>query len=395
MKILFVHEVDYQEKVIFEMHEFPEMLAERGHDVSFVDFPEHERLWPPRLRMKREKIKGRVISNSEIKLIRLARVFPFPIDRLYNACVSWFQIRAEIRKSRPDLIFLYGVPTNGWQTVLLARRDGIPVIYRAIDVSHQIRNTLFSRLIKVAEKFVVRNVDLVLTNNLAMSEHVTSLGAPVENVRVLFPGVAGIGTEREVEEFEKRSDVILFMGTLFEFSGLTDLLGWINEWQGLAGECELWILGDGPHKKSIVEKANELGCLGQIKFFGFVPFHELDEMMRTATVAVLPFNEIPVAHIALPGKVPQYIRAGLPVVSTRLRGLSSLLSEGEGVLYATPGKEFVAKINQLLNDVDLQHAVVKRGTVRLNETCNWAVVIREIESIITDLGSKIDGHRAS
>ena len=395
MKILFVHEVDYQEKVIFEMHEIPEMLAERGHDVSFVDFPEHERLWPPRLRIKREKIKGRVVSNSEIKLIRLARVFPFPIDRLYNACVSWFQIRAEIRKSRPDLIFLYGVPTNGWQTVLLARRDGIPVIYRAIDVSHQIRNTLFSRLIKVAEKFVVRNVDLVLTNNLAMSEHVTSLGAPVENVRVLFPGVAGIGTEREVEDFEKRSDVVLFMGTLFEFSGLTDLVGWINEWQGLVGECELWILGDGPDKKSIVEKANELGYFGQIKFFGFVPFHELDETMRKATVAVLPFNEIPVAHIALPGKVPQYIRAGLPVVSTRLKGLSSLLSEGEGVLYAAPGKEFVAKINQLLNDVDLQHAVVKRGTVRLNETCNWAVVIREIESIITDLGSKIDGHRAS
>jgi hypothetical protein len=82
MKILFVHEVDYQEKVIFEMHEIPEMLANRGHDVSFVDFPEHERLWPPRLRMKREKIEGRVVSNSEIKLIRLARVFPFPIDRL-------------------------------------------------------------------------------------------------------------------------------------------------------------------------------------------------------------------------------------------------------------------------------------------------------------------------
>jgi hypothetical protein len=84
----------------------------------------------------------------------------------------------------------------------------------------------------------------------------------------------------------------------------------------------------------------------------------------------------------------------LPVVSTRLKGLSSLLSEGEGVLYAAPGKEFVDKINQLLNDVDLQHAVVKRGTVRLNETCNWVVVIREIESIITDLASKIDGHRA-
>ena len=40
MRILFVHEVNYRKKVIFEMHDFPELLSLAGHDVVFVDFAE-------------------------------------------------------------------------------------------------------------------------------------------------------------------------------------------------------------------------------------------------------------------------------------------------------------------------------------------------------------------
>ena len=38
--LLFIHEVDYLQKPIFEMHEFPEGLAERGWSVHFIDFVE-------------------------------------------------------------------------------------------------------------------------------------------------------------------------------------------------------------------------------------------------------------------------------------------------------------------------------------------------------------------
>ena len=394
MKILFIHEVDFREKVIFEMHEFPELLAERGHEISFIDFPENESLWPPRLTTKREQIQGRVISTIAINLISLPRVFPFPLDRIYNACTSWLTIRKEIRESRPDLIFLYGVPTNGWQSIFLARRNGIPTIYRAIDVSHQIRKSFFSKLIKSAEKYVVKNADLVLTHNASMSEHVTSLGALAEHVTLLFPGVAGFGEEREIQQFEKRDNVVLFMGTLFEFCGVADLVSWISEWQGTASNCEFWILGDGPHKNAVLAMADSTGRTDQLKFFGFVPFHELTERMKVATVAVLPFQEIPLTHNALPGKVAQYINAGLPVVSTRLNGLNSLLSSGQGVVYAAPGEEFVDKLNQLLNDDLLRKEVVEQGMLKLDEVCSWPAVISKIEAIISELLLKNSGQNA-
>ena len=388
LKILFVHEVDYLEKVVFEMHEIPELLADRGHQITFVDFPEHEKLWPPRIRSRTEHISGRVVPSSQLTLVRLARVFPFPFDRIWSAATSGIKIRQLLRTARPDLIFLYGVPTNGWQTTRLAQRLKIPIIYRAIDVSHEIRRSIFWRAVKVAEKYVVRNVDLVLTNNTAMSKHMISLGATEEKIRVLFPGVAGVEEKKILAHGEKRHDVILFMGTLFDFCGLANLITWIEQWKGTARDCELWILGDGPSKRDIIKQAAKCDYSDKLKLFGFVPFDHLYEIMKIATVAVLPFEEIPVTHKALPGKVPQYITAGLPVVSTRLNGLRSLLAHGNGALYAAPGKEFVDQINKLLDNDEMRRNVVELGQNQLNRVCRWPNVIAEIEMIISQMAGK-------
>ena len=355
MKILFVHEVDYLKKVIFEMHEIPELLAARNHQVTFVDFPEHEKLWPPRIRYKTIRIHGRVQKSSELDLVRMARVFPYPFDRIWNALTCWIPIRRLIRSTKPDLIILYAVPTNGWQTLRLARALGIPVVYRAIDVSHEIRKSIFFSAVRIAERYVVQNASLVLANNESMARHVIELGAPQERVRVLFPGVAGIDLPSPIHDAVRRRDVLLFMGTLFDFCGVADLITWISTWGKAAKDCELWILGGGGALSEIVLRAEESDY--SVKLLGVVPFKELYEVMSQATVAVLPFEEIPVAHKALPGKVPQYIVSGLPVVSTLLEGLQSLLPNEAGVLYAQPGEEFVRRIDELLNDVNLQNKV--------------------------------------
>ena len=60
MRILFIHEVNYRDKVIFEMHEFPELLSLRGHDVSFLHYPEGAGRQHSSLRTRREVISGRV-----------------------------------------------------------------------------------------------------------------------------------------------------------------------------------------------------------------------------------------------------------------------------------------------------------------------------------------------
>ena len=40
MRILFIHEVSWRDKVIYEIHDIPELLSLAGHEVTFIDFPE-------------------------------------------------------------------------------------------------------------------------------------------------------------------------------------------------------------------------------------------------------------------------------------------------------------------------------------------------------------------
>ncbi len=55
MNILVLHEVDYLKKVVYEVHDIPELLASRGHDVTFIDYEEH---WERRHKLDQKKAKA-------------------------------------------------------------------------------------------------------------------------------------------------------------------------------------------------------------------------------------------------------------------------------------------------------------------------------------------------
>ena len=82
MKILFVHEVSYRKKVIYEMHEFPELLSLRGHEVTFLEFDEGRKFWQAKQAPKREMISGRVLAQAKVDLIRPFQLGIPGVDRL-------------------------------------------------------------------------------------------------------------------------------------------------------------------------------------------------------------------------------------------------------------------------------------------------------------------------
>jgi glycosyltransferase involved in cell wall biosynthesis len=105
----------------------------------------------------------------------------------------------------------------------------------------------------------------------------------------------------------------------------------------------------------------------------------------------MPFDERTLTHVALPGKVPQYIRAGLPVVATPLRGLQELLPEGAGVTYRSMGAGFLDAIEQLLDEPEDRKRLVESGNERLDAVATWKVALAEFESVLNDATTKRRG----
>ncbi|MFE6963790.1 glycosyltransferase [Agromyces sp. NPDC057679] len=340
MRILFIHEVNYLMKVIFEMHEFPELLALRGHDVTFFHYPESAVGQRRNHRASTHRIHGRAYPEAALELVTPPTWGGGAIGRLTAPIVNIPTLSRLIRTGGFDAIVLYAVPTTGWQTVRIAKRAGVPVIFRALDVSHRIRRTPFAPLIRLAERYIYRNADLLSANNPAMAAYCVEASGRTGPSEVHLPPVDvshfAVGDRKVRPEFDLTDEhrVILYMGSFFEFSGLDDVL------RSMVGEFErdpmlrLMLVGGGTIDESLRELAVELGIDDRVIFTGVVPYLDLPSYLKAADVAINPFRSELVTNVAFPHKVLQYMAAGVPAVSTSLTGLRGVLGDASGVTWA-------------------------------------------------------------
>jgi glycosyltransferase involved in cell wall biosynthesis len=354
VRILFVHEVNYLNKVIFEMHEFPELLALRGHRVSFFHYPEAPDRPRVSLRAKTTRISGRVYPDAEIDLITPPTFGGSRVERYFAPLLASRALRREIRCRGYDVIVLYSVPTTGWQTVAFAKRAGVPVVFRALDVSHKIRRSFVGPLVRVAEKYIYRNVALLSANNPAMADYCVELSGRTGPTVVNVPPVDFLHFEEQVEAdlhgelgLPRSAKVVLYMGTFFSFSGLDVVIaGMVEEFKRYP-DLRLVLVGGGDFDKTLRDLVAQLGVSDRVIFTGVVPYAKLPQYLKLADVAINPFRPELLTHVALPHKVLQYMAAGVPTVSTSLRGLRGVLGEGSGVTWVD-GPDGVASVASAL-----------------------------------------------
>ena len=355
MKILFVHEVSYRRKVIFEMHEFPELLALRGHDISFLEFDEGRKFWLKNQNPRTEVISGRVHAQAKVKLLRPFQLGVPGFDRLL-AVITVIPLLSKVLKNEGfDAIVLYAVPTYGLQTLWLAKNHKVPVVFRALDVSHKIRSSFLSPVIKAFEKRVYRKTDLLSANNPAMARYCNDLGQRTLETKVHFPpldlshfqGAVGNKTLRAELGFSDSDRVIVYLGSFFYFSGLAEAMSEFGKLASQDSRLKFLLVGGGEQDSELRKLASELGITEQVVFTGFVSYEDLPRYLKTADVAVNTLQPTLVANVAFPNKVLQYMAAGLPVVSTKLDGLFSVFENHPQITWESDPAAVMAKACEL------------------------------------------------
>jgi glycosyltransferase involved in cell wall biosynthesis len=393
VRILFVHEVNYRRKVVYEIHDFPELMAKRGHHVTFVDFPEDE----PRRGLRRFvdlrteiSYACRAHEGGEIEVVTPGRVLPPPADRLAATVTHVPVLRRLLAHGHFDVMVLYGAPTNGWQAMMLAHRYHVPVVFRAIDISHALRKTVYKPLIKAAERYIYGKADAISTHNVALRDYIVEAGGDPERITLDVPGI-------DLERFHPAprdpslqarygitpdTRVILFMGTLYRFAGLGWFLDGIAPFLRETPDVTVLLVGGGEQEEVLREQVERLGLGGQVRFTGFIGYDELADHLRLADVAINPFDEQLVTRCALPGKVLQYAAVGLPTVCTRLDGLAGFIPEGEGILYREPGKEFLAAVEELIDDRERAAEIGRAARRNMELTCQWEHAAAGFEKVL-------------
>lgn len=405
MNILFVHEVEWVDKVVFDIHYLAEALSLRGHRVYGIYYEDRwARQGPGNLLHRETRLENvsRAIPGASVSLISPGYVKLPGIARISAAITHYRTIEKTIREKQIDAIVLYSVPTNGLQTIRLAEKFNIPVIFRSIDILHQlVPYPALRSLTRRLESWVYSKADLILTLTPGGSKYVIELGAPKEKVKwlkmpvdtTLFHPSTDNAEMRRALGYEESDQVIVFIGTLFEFSGLDGLLEHFPEVMERIPRARFLIVGDGPQRKTLEMIISEKGLADYVTITGFKPYETMPQYINLGALCVLPFQIADVTRDIFPGKITQYLACGKVVVATPLPGTTAVIAPDQGYLaYAEGSETMTQKIISLLEQPEERHRLEQAAVRYVTEEHGYDKIGQQLEeNIMEAVREKKDG----
>jgi len=305
-----------------------------------------------------------------------------------NASGKW-DIRApvrflrEVRAENPDVLQSFLFFDN-----ILARIAGLTS--SNVDVITGVREVPEepSWFRSVIDKVTLALSDRIVSNSEAGADHIISRGADPAKVKVVRNGRKitkyANGNKDSLSfdclNLDSSNPIVGTVGRLVERKGHYDLL---EAWPTVLEthpNAQLLIVGDGPERKSLQNRAGELNCSHSICFAG--RRDDVPNLLAAMDIFVFPSH-----YEGLPGALLEAMIAGLPIVTTPVDGNSELVEDGVTGLFVPPNNS-QALANQLLN---LLSNPELRGTLGANAAefakDEFAIMtmISEFESVYEDL----------
>lgn len=140
--------------------------------------------------------------------------------------------------------------------------------------------------------------------------------------------------------------IALFVGRLIEAKGILDLVAALAM-QSAEAPWHLLVVGDGPLEQEVRRRAARAGVAAKLTLTGYLQGDDLRAAYQVADVFVLPsYSE------GLPLVVLEAMAAGLPIVTTGIRGMADHLRDGVNGLLVPPGEPpaLAAALARLLGD---------------------------------------------
>ena len=335
-------------------------LLELGHTVDLVTYPFGRDVSLPGLRVFRclrpPFVNSIGIGPSWAKI---------PLDALV-ACTSARRALSD----RYDVVHSH--EEGGWFGVVIAGMLGVPHLYDMhSSLPQQLSNFSFSRsraLVRTfawLERFVIRRskVVIVICPHLAEVVHDIEPGVPavlIENA----PGSgdtptagSGDGVKQELG-IARSAPVVLYTGTFEAYQGLDLLFAAAQKVIERCPEARFVLAGGRPDQIAAARaQADAIGIGAAVTFAGQRAAEEIPLFLDAADVLVSPRS----TGTNTPLKIYQYLRAGRPIVATRLLTHTQVLNDEVAILTAPTAEDFAAGILAALSDRDRARAVGDRA----------------------------------
>lgn len=186
---------------------------------------------------------------------------------------------------------------------------------------------------------------------------------PILALRRSFAPEEGKGSAQVEQSMrsEERSFRFLYVGTLTERKGVSNLISALAALRRQGVAARLRIVGSGPMFESLKELSREVAVEDDVEFSGHVAdARKLAQIYAECDTLVLPSRNEGFGRVLYEAAL-----SGLPIVASSVGGAHFLLEEGVNALLVPPGdlRKLAAAMKALYSDVDLRRRMSRANVV--------------------------------
>lgn len=333
-------------------------LAKRGHEIHVVTLLDEE--------LPKESME------DGFHVHRIG----YPKVPILGFIMIHIKVLLLLKKINPDVTHAQGTLT-GWMTLVAKRMFNKPYLVW----SHGY-NDLFLGVRRTISRLAFRNADAVIALTEDMKREIQKIwdrdvyvipnGIDLER----FESLSGEETRSKLQ-IKQEEVIIIYVGRFRPEKGIQYLIQAMDIIRQKEANARLILGGEGPEEenlKRLVEQANLGNC---INFIGQIPNEKVHEYMAAADVFVLPSLSEGFPIVSL-----EAMASGLPIVTTKVRGLPEIVKDGEnGFLVEPKNPEQIAeKVLLLLEDEELRKRISENNRARAKEY-SWESVIDRLEEV--------------
>jgi len=240
-----------------------------------------------------------------------------------------FLIKEFIKKNRIDIIHCHGYKSNFYG--LLASKGQVPTVttnHNWLTAHWKLKTYCF------LDSLWIRFFDRIVAVSNEVKKDMLRYKIPENKIRVIDNGIALERFEKVVETknmknqlgFEEKTRVIGTIGSLVLEKGHIYLLEAARQILDVVNDLKFLIIGDGPLRKQLEEKSEELGIKKHVVFMG--QRKDIPELLMTMDIFVLPSIKE-----GLPVALLEAMAAKRPVIATRVGAIPKVIeSKDIGIL---------------------------------------------------------------
>ena len=183
----------------------------------------------------------------------------------------------------------------------------------------------------------------------------------------------------------ERGNVLLFVGRLSEVKGVEYLVEAMVTVKRDFPDVRLLLVGDGELKGRLQRKVRNLGLRESVTFEG-----DLDESMLLTLYSMATAFVLPSLYENCPFSILQAFASGVPVVATRIGGVSELIDDAESGLLTPPRDtaRLASAISRMLADTQLRRKISDKAKEFAYKNLQLKTAIDRLERIYSDLANR-------